>query len=98
MGASPTITHTSANSSGSQLAWWMAGALLLGLVLVTQLCWTSWPPALSATQTDWYQAIWSECGTCVGWPDLPRLRGFPNYCLLFAGSTIAYAQRVTCNR
>ena len=30
MGASPTITHT----SGSQVAWWMAGALLLGLILV----------------------------------------------------------------
>ncbi len=30
MGASPTATH----SSGNQLAWWMAGALLLGLILV----------------------------------------------------------------
>ena len=30
MGASPTATHT----SGNQLVWWMAGALLLGLVLV----------------------------------------------------------------
>ncbi len=34
MGASPTVAHLSANASGSQLAWWMAGALLLGLVLV----------------------------------------------------------------
>ena len=30
MGASPTTTHT----SGNQVAWWMAGALLLGLILV----------------------------------------------------------------
>ena len=30
MGASPTVTH----ASGNQVAWWMAGALLLGLILV----------------------------------------------------------------
>ena len=34
MGASPTVTDLPANASGNQLAWWMAGALLLGLVLV----------------------------------------------------------------
>ena len=36
LGASPTITQTSGNTntSGNQLAWWMAGALLLGLILV----------------------------------------------------------------
>ncbi len=34
MGASPTANHGSVNASGNQLAWWMAGALLLGLVLV----------------------------------------------------------------
>ena len=31
MGASPTPTHASGNQ---QVAWWMAGALLLGLILV----------------------------------------------------------------
>ena len=30
MGASPTITQ----ASGNQVAWWMAGALMLGLILV----------------------------------------------------------------
>ncbi len=34
MGASSTVAHASANASGNQVAWWMAGALLLGLVLV----------------------------------------------------------------
>ena len=34
MGASSTGAHASASGAGNQVAWWMAGALLLGLILV----------------------------------------------------------------
>ena len=34
MGALPTVAHASAAAPANRVAWWMAGALLLGLILV----------------------------------------------------------------